>query len=142
MKKIILFALFFVSINAFSQTSQEEYSYLSKVYGEQRDTGMLVRKGYRVIELTKTLTAFSDTARNIAFWAIIRKGQTKPSAILMKYDKAGKGTINICIPTIDAPHSMWQQTFETVSNAFKNDGLAMQTIIWGLMRLSGEQEIK
>jgi hypothetical protein len=142
MKKILLGAFLFLSLTAFSQTSQEEYDYLSKVYGEQKDTGMLVKKGYRVYELTTTFTAFSDTARNISFWGIVRKGQTKPSAILMKYDKLGKATVHICVPTIDAPQSMWFQTFEAVGNTFKKDDLAMQTIIWGLMRLSAVQASK
>jgi hypothetical protein len=138
MTKILLFALLLLSVNTFSQTTQDEYNYLSRVYGEQRDTGMLVKKHYKVVELTKTYTAFSDTARNISFWGIIRKGETKPSAILMKYDKAGNGTVHICIPTINSPQSMWLQTFEAVGNTFKNDGLALQTIIWGLMRLSSQ----
>jgi hypothetical protein len=142
MKKTLLAFLLFLSINAFSQTSQEEYDYLSKVYGEQRDTGMLVKKGYKVFELTTTFTAFSDTARNISFWGIVRKGQTKPSAILMKYDKLGKGTVHICIPSIDAPQSMWFQTFEAIGNTFNKDELAMQTIVWGLMRLSAAQANK
>ncbi len=139
MKKNLLIALLLLSISAFGQTTQDEYNYLSKEYKILKDSFPPMKKGYSFVAATKALTAFGDTVRNVSFYGLLRKGQTKPVATLMTYNKANGQTSYFCIPTLDAPKNIWLQTFEAVGNAFKDDGLAMQTIIWGLMRLSSEQ---
>ena len=147
MKKIkllfatVLFTTLFFTTKSYSQTTQEEYNYISKGYKVQVESGLDMKKGYTLVDLGKWGLDAGSEHRECVFKGLMRTGQTKPCGIMMIYHRTDNNGVTwyICIPSADAPSELWQQTLDFVNENFKDNNTMMQTIIWALMKF-GSQE--
>jgi hypothetical protein len=138
---LILLIPFYNSL--FSQTTtQEEYNYITKGYKIQLESGLDMKKGYSLVELGNWRLNHGSEKRNTTFKGLVRSGQTKPCAIMMIYkreDIANGAEFYICIPSIDAPENIWEQTLEFVDTNFKDNIRLNNSVIWALMKLSSKE---
>jgi hypothetical protein len=115
MKKLILFALLMVSLTTFSQTTLEEYNYITKGYKIQLESGLDMKKGY---SLSKVNTAKQDD-RNITIYSVFKETQeagTKLVAYMLEYEKKGKPKEYYCIPHPSSETNIKDLFFNSLSN--------------------------
>lgn len=142
--KIVFFLLCFIlALSVFSQTTQEEYNYLTKGYKEQIAKGLDTKIGYTIIDLGKWNNDLVKgyELRQCEFKALIKEGQTKPCATLLIYKRVTnnpkENTMYFCIPSKDADVELWKQTYKAVAE-LENSPQGLQAIVYALMRLQAE----
>ena len=119
----------------YSQTTQEEYNYVTKGYKDQIEKGGDMKKGYRFVDITESSFATgSSVQRKCNFKALFKEGKNKPCAILCIYTRSDNGfTDYLCIPTHDAQKEIWDQTFQKI-NSYSETGA--NALIWGMAKLA------
>lgn len=140
-----LISIIFNASQSFCQTTQEEYNYITKGYKVQVESGLDMKKGYSLKDLGDWGLTFGVEKRRCEFKALIREGQTTPCAIMMVYKRTDITTganYYICIPSIDAPDDIWQQTLTFINTTFKGNDAMLQTTIWALMKFSSQEASK
>ncbi len=141
----ICFVIIFIT-NSFSQTTQEEYNYLTKGYKVQIESGLDMKKGYSLLDLGEWGLDRGAEKRICNFKGLVKQGQTKPSAILMIYKRTDitNGAIHyICIPSANASSEIWQQTLSYINaNSSSQNSAMMETMIWALMKVNSQQITK
>jgi len=138
MIRISAFTLFLLLTTfAFGQTTQDEYNFITKGYKIQVESGLDMKKGYSLKDITEYSTNSDGTIRKVEFKALIRDGEKKPCAILCKYKRVDtERTEYLCIPTYDAPIEIWEQTFKSFESLSSWSGNAELTVMNALSRLS------
>ncbi|MCP4051719.1 MAG: hypothetical protein GY739_01430 [Mesoflavibacter sp.] len=106
MKKIIFILCALISITAFSQTSMEEYNYLTKGYLLDKQTGRDLKSGYR---MDATIPPFSQNindgkntiTRKLRILKFVRTEDEKVVALLVIENREDTGYEGyICVPSI------------------------------------------
>lgn len=147
MKKItylfstIILAIIFTT-QSYSQTTQEEYNYITKGYKVQVESGLDMKKGYELVDLGNSGLDAGSEHRECIFKGLVRTGQNKPCAIMMVYhrtDISNGVTWYVCIPSANSSEEIWQQTLNFINENFKDNNIMMQTIVWSLMKLSSQE---
>ena len=144
-KVIVIFLLAFSFQNLFSQTTQEEYNYITKGYKIQLESGLDMKKGYSLTELESWGLTHNSEKRNCTFKGLFREGQSKPCAIMLIYkrtDLANGAVFYICIPSHDAPENIWEQTLGFINDNFKENIQLNNTVIWALMKFASQETQK
>lgn len=141
---VIGFSISIFSMKLFSQTTQEEYNYITKGYKVQIESGLDMKKGYSFQDYGTWGLAESGAKRECEFKGLVRSGQTKPCAILMIYrrtDIPDGAKYYICIPSGDATE-LWQQTLKIIKEDLNDSDLMQNAIIWALMKFVSETKTK
>ena len=142
-KFLILFtSILFISNHSLSQTTQEEYNFITKGYLVQLESGLDMKKGYSLVDLGAWGLNKGDEQRNCEFKALFKQGQNKPCAVMMIYkrtDISNGAAYYLCIPSSDAPSEIWQQTLTFINTYFKDNESLTNTVIWALMKLSSQE---
>ena len=140
----VIFALFIGTIKLFSQTTQEEYNYITKGYKVQIESGLDMKKDYTLVDLGNWGLRTGNENRECTFKALMRQGQTKPCAIMMIYKRTDiSNGVNwyICIPSPDSSE-LWDQTLDFINENFTDNNSLQKTIVWSLMKLSSQSITK
>ena len=140
MKKNLLFILtLFTMTFAFSQTTREEYNYLTKGYKIQLQNGLDTKKGYYIKELGEQSLTFMHGYKNpmkIIFKGLCKQNETKPCAILAVYEKYNNEKIVkqefICIPSYNSSEDLWLETYQQINGLLLDQDCA--GIYYPLMR--------
>jgi len=136
---ILLNLVLVLGFKLFSQTTQEEYNYITKGYKVQIESGLDMKKGYTLVDLGKWSLTHSSEKRECEFKGLVRQGKTKPCAVMMIYrrtDIPNGAVMYICIPSKDSASEIWNQTLNFINENFKNNDKLQNTIIWALMNFS------
>jgi|MDTD01.2.fsa_nt_gb hypothetical protein len=140
MKNIIIAILLMAALPLCAQTTQEEYNYLTKGYKTQIESGLDMKKGYKLIDYGVYEIKEGNQTRQCEFKGLIKDGQTKPCAVLMIFkrtDLPNGAVYYICIPSANANESIWKQTNDLVKSITDASGL-YRAFINGLMRFSAQ----
>ena len=150
MKKLMLLIatsiLIACSTKSYSQaTTDEEYNYVIKGYQAQAEAGLDMKKGYMLKELGEWAALYTDGTRGFKFIGLYRSTDTKPCAIMAVYQKKDNGKVSYqeyyCIPTGDAPQTLWDRTMQQLNANFgkpnANEILAGMT--WSLMKFTAQE---
>lgn len=130
MKNLLLIVLSIVSFSLLSQTTQEEYNYLTKGYKIQIESGLDMKSGYSL----QAITTHSVGPRVTEFLGLYRDGENVPCATLMIYTHQNTGFKRyLCIPSFDADPKIWNQYLMSF-NEF--NGEARLAVVWGVSKLS------
>jgi hypothetical protein len=127
-----------------SQTTLDEYNYLTKGYKVQIESGLDMKSGYTFEDVTESKVTSGDSSyTKTEFKALIRKGEKKPCAILCIYSEVAMNrtqkTDYICIPHTESTREVWALAFKKISE-FTGD--ASNALSLGLMHLSAHYGIK
>ena len=143
-----LFFFVFLLTTAKAQTTQDEYNYVTKGYKielENAQNGLSGKRGYNWQDLGDWGMNQAGAARNCNFKALYRDGDNKPCAVMMVFkrtDIANGAVFYICIPSPDAPQTMWVETYNFINSNLNNNNDALQAMIWALMKLSAQESMK
>ncbi|MDR2653328.1 MAG: hypothetical protein LBC68_13665 [Prevotellaceae bacterium] len=147
MKKILAVILLALPIIAQAQraTTEEEYNYITKGYAIQISSGLDMKRGYYFKDLgvatyNTTLNNKKIEQRKATFKALYRTGEQKSCAIMVIYQRSGYDAVYYCIPSKNAPQTMWDKTL----SAFDRMGtIAKTAIIYGLsLQVSSDNTVK
>lgn len=137
--KLILTSVFaIVSVVCFSQTTQEEYNYITKGYKVQIESGLDMKKGYSFKDLQGGKTTKGSEKRSCSLKALYRDGSDKACAIMIIYkrtDISDGVQYYFCVPSMNADEEMWDLAFRDMTSKIGSTSPMMdKTIIWGLMK--------
>jgi hypothetical protein len=147
MKNLLtLFSALFVLVasRGWSQTTLEEYNYLTKGYKVQIESGLDMKSGYTFENVTESrITSGDSSYTRTEFKALIRKGEQKPCAMLCIYSEVVMNRLQktdyVCIPHTESNKEVWAMAFKKISE-FTGD--AANALSLGLMHLSAHYGMK
>ena len=146
-KSILIFALLLSAVTFVkSQTTEEEYNFITKGYKVQLESGLDMKKGYTLKDLGSwSLNFGTDGTRDASFKGLYKDNATKPCAIMLIYKRPSTGyTEYYCIPTTDAPQALWDKTLDQINTHFSEASAkaVYSTLVWSLMKFSVQQTTK
>ena len=129
------------SVTAISQTTIEEYNYVTKGYKVQLESGLDMKKGYRFEDIHSIHIEYSNgVIRETDFKALLRDGQKLPAAILCIYTHPDNNMKDyICIPQFNSSKEVWDSTYSKISAVTPENTSAF---MWGLAKLSSYYSMK
>ena len=104
-----------ISTIALSQTTLEEYNYLSKGYKIQIESGLDMKKGYNIEDVGDWSIFFDSRkfSRNASFKFLYKEGIDKPVATLMIQKRSDTDhVVYYCIPHIDSSEEIWDLAYK------------------------------
>ena len=130
-----------LSSSSYSQTTLEEYNYVTKGYKVQIESGLDMKKGYRFEDIHTIHIQYSDgIERETQFKALFKEEQKLPSAILCIYSHSDDGVRDyICIPQFNSPKAIWDSTYARISAIGGDDATPF---MWGLAKLASYYSMK
>lgn len=135
---LILVAAMICSLAGYSQTTLEEYNYLTKGYKIQIESGLDMKKGYRMVELhdhgLKKLVGKNAVKFEMGVRGLYRDKEVAPCAILVIFHRSDRDKESfICIPHWKSEQEIWN-LFYAESNNFSQEGA--QAMMWALAKSS------
>lgn len=106
--KNLLFALLLFPVIGLSQvapTTEDEYNIGSVGYKMLLTMKVDLKAGYSITDYA----TYEYADRTAQFKGLLRKGETKPCAVIMVYQKLRGAPEYYCIPTPDAPEVLWDR---------------------------------
>jgi hypothetical protein len=141
----LLLLIFISSSSSYAQTTEEEYNYLTKGYKIQIESGLDMKKGYRLEPLGEwDLNYGNDGRRGAEFLTLIREDKNEIAGILMIYKRPStKHATYYCIPSKDAPQSLWDRTLEQLNKDYEStkSKQVLSAISWALMKLASQEVV-
>jgi hypothetical protein len=144
--KILIFCFCFITFCADAQsarepsaddfvgTTWEEYNYLTKGYRIQIESGLDMKKGYKLVFIADHAHIFDGIKRRMRFSALIRDKESSPCAILMVYKNLkSEQSEYVCIPNHMANYGIWEAYNEKLKN-FQKD--ALLAITWSVTKIA------
>lgn len=116
MKKtlVLIIASLTITINGISQTTLEEYNYITKGYKVQIESGLDMKKGYEFEDVDKVKIGI-----RVAELKKLINGQKKIAAYMIIYQKENGPKDYICIPS---PNSDKEVTDAFLNNLYNGSG--------------------
>jgi hypothetical protein len=106
------------------QTTLEEYNYLTKGYKIQLESGLDMKKGYKLVDLHENTGKRYGSITIIKSKGLYRQNENMPCAILVTY-----GSTYICVPHYKSSQEIWLMYGSRVSEL---DRLDMQLVLWSV----------
>ena len=134
MKKIIIvsFAFLFLSIVSVAQkikpTTEDEYNFGTIGYKIQLQTKLPMKKGYSLTDLG----GHEEPDRSVLLKGLTRDGDTVPCAVIMVYTKLNTPPEYFCMPTPDAPESLWDRFHQSLNVITENKQQQLQFMMLGM----------
>lgn len=132
-RSLAILALSLCSIGGFSQTTQEEYDYLTKDYvAHYKEKTFEIKKGY---EMENLFFNDADTT-SITMQRLVKidGDKKKPVAYLLGYKKGKKPTEFICIPNPKSESSVNNAFWNSLFNKSTNDTEKFQYVVSTMAR--------
>lgn len=117
-----------------SQTTMEEYNYLSEGYKMQIEKGLDMKKGYIIKEYDTWGMDYGTFERQVIFKGLFREGKDKPCAILMILRRTNSDYEEfICIPHYDSTDEMWDMAYRDFKTATDQWPQSARGYAWGMV---------
>lgn len=134
MKPVIFFFFLVLTANAYSQTTLEEYNYVTKGYKVQIESGLDMKQGYK---LEDAIIEKKFGERSISAKALYKiKNTTKQKvAYMLIYRKAGNETEYICIPQPNSGSEIVQKFWDQLYDGSGDSTERLQLISFAISYL-------
>ena len=141
MKRLLNLAIFsIISTIALSQTTLEEYNYLTKGYKIQIESGLDMKKGYELKDAMTTVIRHNSYSRIVKFKYLYRIGEKYPCATLMIMERSSTNYQQyICIPSKNSSGSIWSKAQKDFYVATNDWTTPSQNYTWGMVKMIAEQ---
>jgi hypothetical protein len=132
------------TLQCLSQTTMEEYNYVTKGYKVQIESGLDMKQGYKFEDVTESTLVTGDSSyKKTEFKALFRRDESAPCAILCIFSDVLKNNLQntdyICIPHLDSPKDIWALTYKKIS---EYSGESAHALTLGLMHLASHYSKK
>lgn len=127
MKHIFIIFLTLISTSAFSQTTLEEYNYVTKGYRVQMEAGLDMKKGYVFEDVINEKTYGERAISAKALYKL--NGQSKQKvAVLIIYTRNGNDPEYICVPQPNSGTEINQRFWDQLYNGESDNSNRLQLI--------------
>jgi len=127
-------------VTAFSQTTLEEYSYLTKGYKIQVESGLDMKAGYEMHYAQTTVLRKSSFNRNVEFKYLYRAEEEYPCAILMIMERTDTDYKDyLCIPTPNSSEPIWNQAKKDFYKSIDTWTVSSRDYAWGMIKMIATQ---
>lgn len=121
-------------------TTEEEFNYLSRGYQIQLESGLDMKKDYRLELLDRTTLPIHNAARSVEFSGLYREGTDKPCAYLVTLGQGDNTLKNyLCIPSYDAPDALWDRAFQEMTERLGKDPDAYAAVFLASLRFAASE---
>lgn len=135
MKKFF-FLFIFISTNVFSQTTLEEWNYITKGYKIQKESGLDMKKGYELKDILTSYYNYDTPDRVFNFKQLIRLRDNQIAAIMIEVVLSSNGqkyTLYYCIPQWNTTPEIQNLFLKEIRNINNKDFLTAYS--WALSQL-------
>lgn len=116
MKKLLLLFTVFISIQTFSQTTAEEYTWVTKSYIRVLTEGADIKRGYEISDLISSPAQTSGWGNENQFtfknFKKENSSEIKAVIIIHYFNKVAKTVY--CIPLANSDKSLWQSFYSNI----------------------------
>lgn len=130
-----VFILFCAVQNVNSQTTQQEYNYITQSYKYVEEAGMDVKQGYSVSVVTKASSEVPEgkvISKRQAWLKVFQEakdGSTKrTAAYIIVYQKDNGAKQYFCVPAPNSDNDITQKFFNALHDGIKNSSSSLQLI--------------
>lgn len=142
-ESLSLFSLLFTVVIAVSQTTLEEYNYLTKGYKVQMESGLDMKEGYELKYAYTTTIRKKSFNRTIEFKYLYRTKDTIPCAILLVLARTDTDYIDyLCVPSFNSTKELWAKSKEDFVKSANNWNAYARDYTWGMLRMISSQSSK
>lgn len=137
MKKCVLVVVvFLMTITVFSQdnrsiTTIEEFNYITKGYAIQLESGLDMKRGYKLKTKLKHSSTFGKK-RTTEFYDLFKDGSERPVAIMVVFfmDELPNAKSYFCIPGFHSEPDVWQIAVNYWAQMSKDWGQIAASHMW------------
>lgn len=131
-KIFIVTIFFFLCFDLMSQTSIEEYNYLTKGYKIQLESGLDMKKGYEL----RDIDAKKTNERSAELKALVRTSGSEGivAAYLVVYNRRGNETEYICIPHPNSEEEILEKYWTQLHHGSMDSSQRLQLILFLISR--------
>lgn len=127
-KIIIALSLICIALHGISQTSLEEYNYITKGYKVQMESGLDMKKGYELEDL-KSNTAGVRTA-SLKKLVKVNAGKKQTVAYMIVYQKEQSPREYYCIPSPKSEKDILDTYWTALYNGSGDNSAKLQIIMY------------
>lgn len=111
-------------------TTEEEYNYGTIGYKIQLQTKLPMKQGYSISDLG----IYEEPNRMVSFKGLLRDGDSMPCAVIMIYTKDKNPPEYFCLPTSNAPESIWSRYYQSLNVISDNQIEQLKFMSYGLSK--------
>ncbi len=137
MKKLFLLLFILGSSFAFSQTTQDEYNYLTKGWLSMQQQGMGMKAGYATTDKGKYVMEYSGYNLEVSILNLTRTADNSSAGyIVMVHDTKKNNTQYIGVPTKNSDEGIWKQSIASIRALYGKDPNGYEAIMNAMMHIA------
>jgi len=122
--------------NSYSQTTLEEFNYITKGYQIQIESGLDTKSGYTIQDIGDWGITYDDFARKAQFKLLYKEDNNVPQAIIMILYRTDTDTkAYVCIPSFSSELEIWEKAFDHFSEITAEWDEVGVAYYWGTLRM-------
>lgn len=137
MKKLLLALFIMGSGYAYSQTSVDEYNYLTKGYSQSIANGLGIKQGYSLTDKgSYTLDEGGYTLQVSVLYLMRTADNSYAAALVMVHDSKKNNTAYFCVPAKNSDQGLWNTMLTDIRNTYgSKDKAGYEAIMYAMMHL-------
>ena len=132
MKKVLVFILSMVSLTTFSQTTLEEYNYVTKGYKIQQESGLDIKKGYSMVKIDENYSTDRRATLYKFNKLVTTKEKARTVAYMIEYEKKGKPKEYYCVPHKDSDGEIKELFYTSLNTPNTDNSIKLLFVIFGI----------
>ncbi|AEE53763.1 hypothetical protein [Haliscomenobacter hydrossis] len=136
MKQIMILVMVMAFGAVYSQTTVEEYNYVTKGYKIQVESGLDMKKGYRLVDLCESSaeggSALLNRKATMTFKGLYKELDKSPCAVMVIYHETGfLDKMYLCIPHWNSKKEIWDLYAGQLEGMSES---VAKSLVWGLSK--------
>jgi len=139
MKKLFLLLFILGSGLAYSQTTQDEYNYMTKGWLTMQQQGLGNKAGYTTADKGKYTMEFPGFNLEVSVQSLLRTADNSLAGyIVMVHDTKKNNTQYFGVPTKNSDQAIWNQTVSAIRVTYAKDQTGYEAIMYAMMHVAGQ----
>jgi hypothetical protein len=136
MKKLFLLLFILGSGLAYSQTTQDEYNYLTKGWLSMQQQGMGLKAGYATTDKGKYTVEYGGYNLEVSILNLTRTADNSSAGyIVMVHDTKKNNTQYIGVPAKNSDQGIWNSMLTNIRGIYGKDQTGYEAIMYAVMHL-------
>ncbi len=136
MKKLFLLLFIMASGLAYSQTTQDEYNYMTKGWLSMQQQGMGMKNGYATADKGKYVLEYGGYNLEVSVLSLNRTADNSNAGfIVMVHDTKKNNTQYFGIPAQNSDQGIWNQTLTSIRTVYAKDQTGYEAIMYAMMHI-------
>ena len=137
MKKLFLFLFILSSGFAYSQTTLDEYAYMTKGYATMQSQGLGLKQGYTATDKGSYVIDYGSYKMTAQVLYLMRADNSYAGAIVIVENSKNGVKKYFCVPAKNSDMVIWNNTLTDVRTAFGADKAGYEAVMYALMHVTG-----